>query len=228
MRAVGIGAGGHAKVVLESLQARSDVEVVGLLDADRDMKGKEVLGVPVLGGDELLDDGEAEAGASLLGGEVGEEEALSHLVGEAGAGVCDDELDVSDRAGAGGEEAGGDVELAEEAVLHGLGGIVDEVGESSFEGFGVGEDEGQVGCEVAADADGAEAAGEECEGVFDDGVEVRGMGPGAGELGESGELVDERAHGFDRGGDDFSPANCRQERGRVIDAERRVPKDNLT
>lgn len=54
MRTVGIGAGGHAKVVLESLQARSDVEVVGLLDADPQMKGKEILGVRVLGGDELL------------------------------------------------------------------------------------------------------------------------------------------------------------------------------
>jgi UDP-perosamine 4-acetyltransferase len=54
MRAVGIGAGGHAKVVLESLQSRKDVEVVGLLDADREMEGREVLGVPVLGGDELL------------------------------------------------------------------------------------------------------------------------------------------------------------------------------
>jgi sugar O-acyltransferase (sialic acid O-acetyltransferase NeuD family) len=54
MRAVGVGAGGHAKVVLESIQEQSDVEVVGLLDADPDMKGKEVLGVRVLGGDELL------------------------------------------------------------------------------------------------------------------------------------------------------------------------------
>jgi UDP-perosamine 4-acetyltransferase len=54
MRAVGIGAGGHARVVLESLQARGDVDVVGLVDANRELKGTEVLGVPVLGGDELL------------------------------------------------------------------------------------------------------------------------------------------------------------------------------
>jgi UDP-perosamine 4-acetyltransferase len=54
MRAVGIGAGGHAKVLLESLQARGDFEVVGLLDADPKLKGTTVLGVQVLGGDELL------------------------------------------------------------------------------------------------------------------------------------------------------------------------------
>ena len=54
MRALGVGAGGHAKVVLECIKAQSDIEVVGLLDANPEMKGKKVLGVPVLGGDELL------------------------------------------------------------------------------------------------------------------------------------------------------------------------------
>lgn len=55
MRAIGIGAGGHAKVLLEALQMRGDVDVVGLLDADRELHGTTVLGVKVLGGDELLD-----------------------------------------------------------------------------------------------------------------------------------------------------------------------------
>ena len=55
MRAVGIGAGGHAKVLLEALLAQGDVEVVGLLDSDPELKGSKVLGVPVLGGDELLE-----------------------------------------------------------------------------------------------------------------------------------------------------------------------------
>lgn len=54
MRIVGIGAGGHAKVLLETLLARGDVEVIGLLDADPAMKGRMVLGVRVLGSDELL------------------------------------------------------------------------------------------------------------------------------------------------------------------------------
>src|SRR6266478_1828046 len=52
-------------------------------------------------------DGEAEAGAALLGGEVGEEEALAHLVGEAGAGVCDGEFDHAVF-----EEVGADAKLA--------------------------------------------------------------------------------------------------------------------
>jgi UDP-perosamine 4-acetyltransferase len=55
MRAVGIGAGGHAKVLLEALLAKGDVEVIGLLDSDPALIGSEVLGVKVLGGDELLE-----------------------------------------------------------------------------------------------------------------------------------------------------------------------------
>jgi UDP-perosamine 4-acetyltransferase len=55
LRAIGIGAGGHAKVLLEALRLRGDVEVVGLVDADRARHGTNVLGIKVLGGDELLD-----------------------------------------------------------------------------------------------------------------------------------------------------------------------------
>ena len=119
--------------------------------------------------DDLGGDGEAEAGAALLGGEVGEEEALAHLVGEAGAGVGDGELDHAVF-----EQAGGDAELAEEALLHGFGGVVDEVAEGALEGFGVGQDEREVGAKLADDADVLHAAGEEGERVFDDGVEVGG------------------------------------------------------
>ncbi len=143
--------------------------------------------------DDLGGDGEAEAGAALLGGEVWEEEALAHLVGEAGAGVGDGELDHAVV-----EQGGGDAELAEQARLHGFGGVVDEVAEGALEGFGVGEDEREIGGEAADDADVLQAAGEEGEGVFDDGVEIGGAGAGGGELGESGELVYEGAHGFDR------------------------------
>jgi UDP-perosamine 4-acetyltransferase len=50
---LGLGAGGHAKVVLEILAA-TDAQVVGLLDARDDLWGSLVLGVPVLGGDDLL------------------------------------------------------------------------------------------------------------------------------------------------------------------------------
>ena len=55
MRAIGIGAGGHAKVLLEALQARGGVEVVGLLDTDRKLHDTTVLGVRVIGGDDLLE-----------------------------------------------------------------------------------------------------------------------------------------------------------------------------
>jgi len=56
MRVIGIGAGGHAKVVLECVRAmRDDIEVVGLLDADKEHHGQSVLGATVLGGDELLE-----------------------------------------------------------------------------------------------------------------------------------------------------------------------------
>lgn len=52
--AIIIGAGGHAKVVLEAL-LRSNVTVIGLLDAERALHGSLVLGVPIIGGDDVLD-----------------------------------------------------------------------------------------------------------------------------------------------------------------------------
>jgi UDP-perosamine 4-acetyltransferase len=51
---VGIGAGGHAKVLIEILQAGTCYEVVGLLDRRPDLKGQSVLGVPVLGDESEL------------------------------------------------------------------------------------------------------------------------------------------------------------------------------
>lgn len=53
-RIIGLGAGGHAKVVLEALRAIGGFELVGLLDPRRELWGTEVLGVPVLGDDEEL------------------------------------------------------------------------------------------------------------------------------------------------------------------------------
>jgi UDP-perosamine 4-acetyltransferase len=52
MRVVGIGAGGHAKVVIDILRHYSDIEMVGLTDANPEMRGREVLGCPILGGDD--------------------------------------------------------------------------------------------------------------------------------------------------------------------------------
>ena len=54
MKIVGVGAGGHAKVVLDIFRAMGGFEVVGLTDAATDSRGRCVFGVPVLGGDEML------------------------------------------------------------------------------------------------------------------------------------------------------------------------------
>jgi UDP-perosamine 4-acetyltransferase len=54
IRVIGMGAGGHAKVVLDILQVTGDCELVGLLDASRLLWEKTIMGVPVLGGDEML------------------------------------------------------------------------------------------------------------------------------------------------------------------------------
>jgi UDP-perosamine 4-acetyltransferase len=51
---VGLGAGGHAKVVIEILQLGTEYQVIGLLDPRAELHGKTILGVPVLGDDDLL------------------------------------------------------------------------------------------------------------------------------------------------------------------------------
>ena len=53
-RVVGLGAGGHAKVVLDILAVHGRHEIIGLLDSDESRWGQNVLGVPVLGGDDKL------------------------------------------------------------------------------------------------------------------------------------------------------------------------------
>ncbi len=54
IKVIGLGAGGHAKVIVEALKLGKKYQVVGLLDADAALKGRRVLSVPVLGSDELL------------------------------------------------------------------------------------------------------------------------------------------------------------------------------
>ena len=54
-KAIGLGAGGHAKVVIDALRLSGAVEIVGLLDARQDLAGTKVEGVTILGGDELLE-----------------------------------------------------------------------------------------------------------------------------------------------------------------------------
>jgi UDP-perosamine 4-acetyltransferase len=54
MRAVGIGAGGHAKVAVEIIQLIGGYDLVGLLDPSPELRGQTVLGVAVIGDDTLL------------------------------------------------------------------------------------------------------------------------------------------------------------------------------
>lgn len=51
---IGVGAGGHAKVVIEILRLAGAYEIVGLLDTNSSRWGTEVLGVRVLGDDSRL------------------------------------------------------------------------------------------------------------------------------------------------------------------------------
>ncbi len=54
VRVVGIGAGGHAKVIMEILRAMGGWELVGLLDSNPNLSGATVLGVPIIGSEEQL------------------------------------------------------------------------------------------------------------------------------------------------------------------------------
>ncbi len=51
---IGLGAGGHAKVVIEILGLHSEYRLIGLLDANSALVGTKVLGVPVVGNDDAL------------------------------------------------------------------------------------------------------------------------------------------------------------------------------
>jgi sugar O-acyltransferase (sialic acid O-acetyltransferase NeuD family) len=56
VKVIGLGAGGHAKVVIEILSLNQEVEVVGLLDPRENLWGTSVAGVPVLGGDPMFNE----------------------------------------------------------------------------------------------------------------------------------------------------------------------------
>lgn len=53
-RVVGVGAGGHAKVILDILAYSPSISIVGLTDLDGSRVGQIVAGVRILGSDELL------------------------------------------------------------------------------------------------------------------------------------------------------------------------------
>jgi sugar O-acyltransferase (sialic acid O-acetyltransferase NeuD family) len=53
---VGLGAGGHARVMIDILQLAGGYELVGLLDPRQEIWHTNVLGIPVIGDDALLPD----------------------------------------------------------------------------------------------------------------------------------------------------------------------------
>jgi len=54
IKVVGIGAGGHAKILIELLAQAGKYDLVGFTDAGRERWGTEFMGYPILGGDEML------------------------------------------------------------------------------------------------------------------------------------------------------------------------------
>jgi len=74
VKVVGLGAGGHAKVILDMLFFYDQFEVVGLTSSDAGAVGQKVLGAPILGGDEMLPGLRAAgvAGAFIGVGSVGD------------------------------------------------------------------------------------------------------------------------------------------------------------
>ncbi|MBI4513599.1 MAG: NeuD/PglB/VioB family sugar acetyltransferase [Gemmatimonadetes bacterium] len=54
MRCVVLGGGGHARVVIDAIQASGEATTVAILDADRSRWGTELQGVPITGGDDQL------------------------------------------------------------------------------------------------------------------------------------------------------------------------------
>ena len=70
-----LGAGGHAKVVIDALQAMA-VDILGAVDANPDTHGTRVLGVHVLGGDDVIEDYAPDA-VTLVNG-VGSVQPASH------------------------------------------------------------------------------------------------------------------------------------------------------
>jgi UDP-perosamine 4-acetyltransferase len=71
VRVLGLGAGGHGSVVVETIRAAGGYDVVGFLDPRPELVGSDVVGVPVLGDDDelprLYDDGVSHAFIGLGG-----------------------------------------------------------------------------------------------------------------------------------------------------------------
>lgn len=75
---IGIGAGGHAKVLLDILLTQEQYSIIGLLDADSGIWRSSVFGVTILGGDAELDILIAEKNITAFFLGVGAVKSLKH------------------------------------------------------------------------------------------------------------------------------------------------------
>ncbi|MDI6703310.1 MAG: acetyltransferase [bacterium] len=53
-KVVGVGAGGHAKVLIDILKKEDTYEIVGITDVKQELFGSEIFGIPIIGSDEEL------------------------------------------------------------------------------------------------------------------------------------------------------------------------------
>ena len=125
----------------------------------------------------------------MLGGVEGQKQPLANLVGEAVAGVGDGDFD---RRAIFAERAV-HAEHAQQAALHGLGGIVDEVGQRAANGLRIGQHQRQAGLQIALHGDAVEPAGEQRQRLLGHLVHVAGARLRRGKLRQRGELIDQRA-----------------------------------
>ena len=115
-------------------------------------------------------DGKPQSGAAMLGGVEGQKEPLANLIGEPVAGVGDRDLD---RRAIFAERAVKS-EHAQQAALHGLGGVVDEVGQGAADGFRIGQHRRQTRLEIALDGDAVEPPGKQGQRLLGHLVHVAG------------------------------------------------------
>jgi len=54
IKLIGLGAGGHVKVLIDILQHDGKYSIEGLLDSNKDLCGRKIMGLPVLGDESLL------------------------------------------------------------------------------------------------------------------------------------------------------------------------------
>ncbi len=64
-----LGAGGHAKVLLECLQKNRDIEIVGFLEIDENLIGASLLGIPIYDQNKIL--GNSDSKKILLANGIG-------------------------------------------------------------------------------------------------------------------------------------------------------------